>query len=138
MGKFKFRDRMEQFMRGRYGTDQLNNAMLVFCLILMIAEIFVKSMLFGVFTWIVLVLMIFRTFSRNYHKRRMENDKFLWIWNKIKAELFLTIRRIKEMKAYRFRKCPRCKAVLRLPRKVGRHTAVCPCCHNEFKTRVLL
>lgn len=134
----KFRDGMERFMRGRYGADQLNNAMLVLGFILMIAGIFVKSYIFGAFTWILLILMMLRLFSRNDYKRRMENDRFLRIWNRIKAELSLAIRRVREIKAYRFRRCRHCKAVLRLPRKVGRHAVQCPCCHNEFEMRVLL
>lgn len=134
----KFTDGMGRLMRGRYGTDQLNNALLAFGLILIIVGIFAKSSVLSVLVWMLLILMVFRSFSRNYYKRRMENDKFLRIWNKIKAKFFLSIRRIKEIKAYRFRKCRYCKAILRLPRKVGRHTVQCPCCHNEFKIRVLL
>lgn len=134
MGRFK--NGMEQFMRGRYGTDQLNTAMLVLCFIIMIAGIFVKSYIFSILMWIILVLMIFRSFSRSGYKRRLENDRFMWIWNKISAKLSLTIRRIKEIKAYRFRKCRHCKAILRLPRKVGKHTVQCPCCHSEFRVRV--
>lgn len=133
----RFRDRMEQFMRGRYGTDQLNHAMTVFCLILLIAGIFVKSVLLSLFVWALLVFTLFRSFSRNYYKRRLENDRFMGVWNKIKSKFSLTVRRIKEIKAYRFRKCPHCKSVLRLPRKVGKHTVECPRCHKEFKMRVL-
>ncbi len=66
----------------------------------------------------------------------MENEKFLQIWNPIKAEASLTIRRIKEIRTHRFRKCPNCHTMLRLPRKTGKHTVKCPCCSHKFKVRV--
>ena len=42
----------------------------------------------------------------------------------------------KNDKCHVYRKCPNCKAVLRLPNKVGKHTTVCPRCNKEFKVRV--
>ena len=33
-------------------------------------------------------------------------------------------------------KCPSCKAILRLPRRIGVHKTVCPKCGKEFTVRV--
>lgn len=136
MGKFK--DRMERFMSGRYGVDQLYYAMLVLCLVLMVVNIFVKSAVISVLAWAFLICIIFRSFSRSVYKRRMENERFLMLWNLAKAKCSLTIRRMKEIRTHRFRRCRHCKAVLRLPRKGGQHTVQCPRCHKEFQIRILL
>ena len=134
----KFRDGMERFMRGRYGTDQLNNALIALGFILMFIGLIVRSGILSLVTWVILVLVIYRSLSRNGHKRSLENDRFMKIWTKIAVKLSLTFRRIKEIRTARFRRCPHCGAVLRLPRRVGKHTAVCPRCKKEFDIRIRL
>jgi hypothetical protein len=134
MGNFK--DKLARFMYGRYGQDQLYFACLIACLILLIINTFVNSFIFGVLIGVILILIAFRTFSRNVSRRRMENEKFLKLWNPVKGKISLTIRRIKERKTHCFRKCPSCKKVLRLPRKKGKHVVSCPCCHNDFNIDV--
>ncbi len=131
-----FRDKLSRFMYGRYGQDQLYYACLIICLILLIINTLVNSFIISVLTWIILVLIVFRTFSKNVNKRRVENEKFLKLWNPIKSTFSLTIRRIKERKTHCFHKCPSCKKVLRLPRKKGNHIVSCPCCHNDFNIKV--
>jgi hypothetical protein len=135
MGNFK--DKVVRFMDGRYGTDQLYYALIAAYLVLIVANVFIRSAIIGILMWAVLILMIFRIFSRNVYKRRMENEKFMKIWKRIKVKGSLTIRRIKEIRTHRFRKCPYCKVILRLPRKTGKHTVECPCCHHEFEVRIL-
>ncbi|MFA6941727.1 MAG: hypothetical protein WCQ54_12255 [Clostridiaceae bacterium] len=132
-----FRDKLVQFMYGRYGADQLYYALIVIGLILIVVNSFSHSTIMETLIWVLLILMTYRSFSRNIYKRRSENDKFLIIWNPVKAKVSLTIRRIREIKTHRYRKCPNCKKVLRLPIKKGKHTAKCPCCHNEFEVRIL-
>ncbi len=135
MGNFK--DKLVRFMDGRYGIDQLYYALFGTYFILIVANTFIRSVMIDILMWAVLIWMIFRILSRNVYQRRRENEKFMKIWNRIKAKGSLTIRRIKEIKTRRFRKCPHCKVVLRLPRKTGKHTVECPCCHHEFKLRIL-
>lgn len=94
MGNFK--DRLLRFMYGRYGQDQLYYACLIACLILIIVNTVVNTFIISVLIWGILILIAFRTLSRNVSKRRMENEKFLKLWNPIKGEISLTIRKIKE------------------------------------------
>lgn len=135
MGNFK--DKLARFMYGRYGLDKLNYALIGAYFVLIVANSFTRSTIIDILTWAILIWMIFRTYSRNIFKRRLENEKFLKIWNPVKAKGALTIRRIKEIKTHRFRKCPHCQKVLRLPRKTGKHTVKCPSCHKEFELRIL-
>jgi hypothetical protein len=132
-----FKDKLARFMYGRYGVDQLYYALIVAYLVLIVANALIRSASIDILMWAILILTIFRVLSRNVYKRRMENEKFMKIWNRVKAKGSLIIRRIKEIKTHRFRQCPHCKRVLRLPRRTGRHTVICPCCHNEFELRIL-
>lgn len=78
------------FMRGRYGFDQLGQALSVGVVVMWIFSILfgVLSNMLGywaawvsnVLNWIgliLLVLMLFRMFSRNVEKRRAENEAYL-------------------------------------------------------------
>ena len=133
----KFKNKLTQFMYGRYGTDQLYNALIVAYFILIVVNAFISSAIISIFMAAVLIWIIFRTLSRNIYKRRMENEKFMKIWKPARAKGSLEIRKIKEIKTHRFRKCPHCKKVLRLPRTRGKHTVKCPCCNKEFEMRIL-
>ncbi len=133
----KLRDRLSQFMMGRYGPDQLYSAMLAVSFILLILNMFIKSPVIGAIVWLILILALVRSLSRNIYKRQMENQRFLKIWNRIKSRLSLISRKLKEIKTHRYVKCPKCKANLRLPRRKGRLEVHCPRCHNEFQKRIL-
>lgn len=131
-----FREKVSRFMYGRYGQDQLYYAGLILCFILIVVNTVLRSSIVSALTWVVLIWITFRVLSKNINKRRIENEKFLKIWNPIKGKFNLTIRRVKERKTHCFRTCPSCKKVLRLPRKKGTHIVCCPCCNNDFKIKV--
>lgn len=131
-----FKDKLARFMSGRYGVDQLYYASLAAAFALLVANAFIRSSVLDALMWIILVVMGFRTFSRNVYQRHLENEKFMQLWNRVKAKSLLTKRRIKEIRTHRFRKCPHCQAVLRLPRRTGKHTVHCPLCHNKFELRI--
>lgn len=78
------------------------------------------------------VYMFFRFFSRNVYARQKENGWFMGIWRKIVAFFKLQRDRIKDRKTHVYKRCPKCKAVLRLPKKKGKHSVVCPKCRNRF------
>ena len=125
-----------RFMYGRYGTDKLGTCLLVAYIVLIfvhsILTIFVESIVFDlVISLISLALAFFifyRMFSRNIAKRRRENEKFCG---------FFTLRKnkFKDRKTHVYRKCPQCKAILRLPKAKGKHFVVCPRCKHRFSVR---
>ena len=78
---------------------------------------------------ILLVIFIFyRMFSRDIAKRRRENDKFFGFFALIKNKH-------RDRKTHVYRRCKKCRAVLRLPRAKGKHNVVCPRCHERFSVR---
>ena len=123
-------------MYGRYGYDTLGKTLLwvYISLIFVYAVIsfFVESALLYVFYLIsstALVVYIFwRAMSRNIAKRRAENQKFCG---------FFKLRRNKwrDRKTHVYRKCPECRAVIRLPKAKGKHTVVCPRCKKRFDVK---
>ena len=135
MGNFK--NKLTQFMYGRYGTDQLYTASIVLYFVLLVANSFIRSTIISGLMSVILILIIFRALSRNTYKRSMENEKFMKIWKPVKAKGTFQLRKIKEIKTHRFRKCPHCKKILRLKRVRGKHTVKCPSCNKEFEVRIL-
>src|SRR5450756_1006354 len=134
----KLREKIANFMYGRYGIDQLYYALVAVSFILILINTAVQSQIINIFMYIILLLMLFRTFSKDLYKRRRENALFLNFWNPIKVKFSMSMRRIRELKTHRYRTCPNCKKVLRLTRRTGMHTVKCPSCQNEFKVNILI
>ncbi len=131
-----------QFMQGRYGgNDGLNIGLLAIYLVLAILKTFIRN---GFAGWIiyllsmaVLIYSVFRMFSKNIPARQAENVKFMRFWYKIKPKLVLVKDRVKDIKTKRYRTCPHCKNVLRLPYKRGKHNVRCPKCGKDFSVRII-
>lgn len=120
-------------MYGRYGTDTLGNVMLVSYIAVIILYtfigFFVDVIWFDVAVWLIstalAITVFYRMFSRKIAKRRRENERFCGFFKLLKN-------RFKDRKTHVYRKCPECKAVLRLPKAKGKHTVVCPRCKKRF------
>ncbi len=120
----KIRTGLQNFMRGRYGTDKLNTVILgagvVVCLITLFipwpaVDLILTALSYGLMIW-----ALTRTFSRNTYRRYQENRKFL-----------LLLDRIKDRKN-RYFSCPRCHQPVRVPRGKGKIAITCPKCREKF------
>lgn len=132
--------KLQQFMMGRNGSDGLNMFLLFLYMAIIIASLFVRnivahSILLGV-ALLVIIWNIFRTFSRNLYKRRKENAVFMGFFYRIKNFFVRGKRKWKERKIHKYKKCPACKAQLRLPKKNCTIQVTCPKCGNKFKMKV--
>lgn len=128
----KFQNALYRFMSGRYGSDQLNNFLLIFALILLILNLFViRNPYLATIIWIILIINIFRTYSRNIYKRRAENDKFLSLIQPVKKRINI-IKSNKNDKMDKYFLCPNCKQTVRVPRGRGQITITCPKCKQKF------
>ena len=131
MGKFK--QSLARFFYGRYGSDTLNKTLLwiyvALVLIHTVVSMFTDSGLFtlvcSVFSIALVVWIFSRMFSRKIEARRKENQAFC---------NFFRLRRNKfrDRKTHVYKKCPACRAILRLPKAKGRHAVVCPRCKHRF------
>ncbi len=137
MGNFK--NNLFRFMYGRYGTYGLDviNTILFFTYVTLVfvctvIAFFVHSIWFTV-AYLVLtaplaIWMMARMFSRNVAARRRENERFCGFFKLIRNK-------IRDRKTHVYRKCPNCKAVLRLPKAKGKHSVVCPRCKQRFEVK---
>lgn len=141
------------FMRGRYGFDQLGQALSVGVVV-----VWIFSILCGVlanilrFLWlawlstilnwvglILLVLMIFRVLSRNQDARRAENDAFLRRRRR-RAERKRTSSKDISSKGkskdkaeagYKYLSCSFCGQQMRVPAGKGKIAVKCPSCGEK-------
>ena len=128
----KFQNALYRFMSGRNGSDQLNNFLLIFALILLILNLFViRNPYLATIIWIILIINIFRTYSRNIYKRRAENDKFLSLIQPVKKRINI-IKSNTNDKMHKYFLCPNCKQTVRVPRGRGQITITCPKCKQKF------
>lgn len=123
-------------MYGRYGNDQLNNALLVLYLILAVVDIFVPTFVISILMIAIIITVFVRMLSRNVYRRRTENEKFLKVWRPISSWIKFQRDKFRDRKTHAYRKCPDCKAILRLPRKPGSHTVSCPKCKKRFDVKI--
>ena len=132
------RNFFSRLMYGRYGNDQLNIFLFVIFWLLWIAEMIVRNqtadaILSGVSTLLALVLL-FRIMSRNYGRRRAENDAFLKVAGPV-IHWFKRRRCQARDKDHLYFKCPTCSQMLRVPRGKGRITVTCRGCGASFEEK---
>ena len=121
---YRLRWKIQKFMRGRNGVDELNRV-----LIYTVLAVYILSMIFrsSILYYIALAGMIYsfyRTFSKNLYVRREENRKFVtWMeTTRIKME---------QRKDYKIFKCKGCGRNIRVPRGKGKIEVTCPMCGNK-------
>ena len=119
-------------MAGRYGSDQLNNALLLLAIVLMVIEWVMKWNWMSMFILALFILCYFRMFSRNIPARQKEYYSFLKVWTPVQKWFRIKKTAFRERKQYKYFRCPSCKAWLRLPRGKGVVTVTCSRCHTSF------
>ena len=127
----KLTAKIQQFMVGRYGSDE-------FSLVLSIAGIifsFLGNFKYLGFLYFIGTLMIFyslfRSLSKNYEARRKELNWYL-VWSmKPKAQIKLLFNQIRDRNTHRYFKCKSCKTVMRVPKGRGKIEITCPKCRAK-------
>jgi len=130
------RYRLQQFMQGRYGTDEFNRFLSFAAIILLVPSFFRflwrPLIFFYAAALAVIIYMIFRAFSKNIYARSKERDFYVKIKGKVISFFRLQKRRWTERKTHRFYRCPQCRTVVRVPRGRGRIQITCPKCRTQF------
>lgn len=130
-----FRYRFMQFMSGRYGADTLFYGLFITASALAFINIFLRLWILQIIVYGIMFYAIFRYLSRNISSRSEENQKFKNFLASIQRKS--EIARQRKADVYHvYKKCRKCGAILRLPRRVGKHKTVCPKCNHEFTVRV--
>ena len=124
--------RFSRFMQGRYGVDSLSRFLSVVLLVFIALGLFVRIPFSGMITFVILVILYWRMFSRDIPKRYEENQKFLQIRDKLLGNLSSFESNLSQLKDYHIYKCPRCNQKIRIPRGKGHIMVRCPRCGFEF------
>ena len=131
----KLRESARQMMAGRHGADELSMALMIVGLTISIVSSLLGVGIFSIISLALYGYAIFRMFSRDHNKRYLENQKYLTWWNGTGSAIRQFFVRMKNIRKYKYFKCPECHARLRLPRKVGEVTVTCGKCHHAFKQK---
>lgn len=128
----KFGDRYIKFMKDRYGIDELYKFLLLICFVLIVINTFISNNIIRLFEVLLIVIIFYRYMSKNIKLRKKENDKYLEIKDKIIKLFDYNKKKYKDRNTHMYKKCPKCKQIIRLPLKKGKHTVKCPNCGNKF------
>lgn len=129
----RFGESIRRFMYGRYGTDQLNIALLIaavavslthslLSLFLRYSTVYTR-VISPVFYLLMLGLLgfcLFRTLSRNIYARQKENRWFRRWWDRLRD------------RKNRYYRCPKCRQTVRVPKGKGKISIRCPKCGEKF------
>lgn len=134
----KWINKLQKFMYGRYGPDELYKFFFGLYIFVIILDLFFNSQVLVYIELIIIFIMFYRVLSKNISKRSKENRQYLKIKNKI-IKPFNNLKRNIKDKDNIYKKCPKCKTTLKLPIPYERgikHTK-CPKCKNRLTLFVL-
>ena len=115
----RWKESFARFMYGRYGPDQLNNALLILGVALAVVGMLFSLPVLTVLSYLPLGYCLYRMFSRNVNRRRLENQKYMQQLNRLRD------------RNSRYYSCPRCHQTVRVPRGRGKINIHCPKCGNQ-------
>lgn len=132
----KLKYSLYRFMNGRYGSDQLNIALLILSILVSLIGgiLSQRSIYVSLVVYAISILILFRGLSKKIYKRQQENMKFMRLIQPIKSKYKL-IKLNLTQKQYKHVQCPRCHRTLRVPRGRGKIEITCPHCHVSFDKR---
>lgn len=130
-----FRYRLMQFLSGRYGVDKLFYGIMGLAAAIAFLNLFIRQYFVQIVVYTLIFYALFRILSRNHEARIKENKWFIEKISFLKNKKDFYYRK-KSDSLHVYKKCPTCKAVLRLPHRVGVHKTVCPRCGREFTVKV--
>ncbi|MBQ8192482.1 MAG: hypothetical protein IJZ46_00200 [Bacilli bacterium] len=130
-----FINKLNRFMYGRYGIDELYKFLLIICFVLLIINIFLNNIVITIIENVIFVFTIYRVLSKKKNIRNKENKIYLSIKNKILNFIKYQKEKYCNRNTHMYKKCPNCKQKIRLPLKKGKHTVKCPNCSHRFNVK---
>ena len=131
----KIINKLQNYLEGRYGPDELYRFILIVCLIIILVNTFINSRILRIIELLMFVGALYRFLSKNKKQRRYENEKYLEITNRIKNFFNYQKKKYQDRNTHMYKKCPKCSQKIRLPLKKGKHTVKCPNCKEKFEVK---
>ena len=110
------KEKIRQFMIGRYGTDGLNQFLSIASLVLILVYILTRLPLLLYVGVVLLGFCYYRMFSRNISKRTEENYKYYAVKDRIRNKFSGLKDQWDNRRLYHYYRCPQCRQKLRVPR----------------------
>ncbi len=140
---YKLRMALARFMYGRYGVDSLSRMLLIAYILIAVIRFAVSLfsdsvlvyLLFEILLLAMLAVIFFRMLSRNIYARQKENAVYLRAKGAVINRFKVILGNIKD-RDKKYVICPACKAIIRFPRRKGKHTAQCPKCRAEMIIKI--
>ena len=132
--QMKFIYKIQKFMTGRYGPDELYHFLFKLYIFLFIINIFfIKSVILEYIELFIVLFTFYRFFSKKIYKRKKENEFYIKTKKKLLKPFKNIIKNIKD-KNYIYKKCNKCKTVIRLPipNSYGIKHTKCPKCKKRL------
>lgn len=137
--KMTLKQRMLNFMQGRYGVDQLSGFLIWTAVIIAVITMFVRIPALQIVTWVMIIYAYIRIFSKQINKRYAQNQRFLdatWGIRKFFADIRYRIKYGKQTtEPYHIYKCRKCGQKIRVPKGKGKIMITCPKCKYQFKKK---
>lgn len=127
--------KLQRFMYGRYGMDELTAAATFFSLLLWLISVWFSLRYLNTVAFAIMVWACWRCYSKNIPNRRKENDTFLRLVRKPKNWFGLQWNRWRDRKTHRYFHCSSCNAVLRVPKGRGMIEVTCPKCKAAMRKK---
>jgi DNA-directed RNA polymerase subunit RPC12/RpoP len=126
------KDRLRNFMIGRYGVDQFNRFLLILAVVNIMIGMFTHNWILNSITILLLVFSYYRMFSKDFSRRSRENNWYLKYENKFGGSYNKFVNTMRQRRVYHIYKCPTCKQKIRIPKGKGRISITCPKCRTDF------
>ena len=125
-----FLDKYKRFLYGRYGQDGLNRFISFFALALCVLSFIIRSPYISATIFALLIITVFRSFSKNFARRRRENQVYEKAAKPVKRVFKYWFVRLKSRKTHRVYTCRDCHSILRVPKSApqGKIEIKCPKC----------
>ncbi|MBQ8681685.1 MAG: hypothetical protein IJ509_02100 [Bacilli bacterium] len=127
--------KLQRFMIGRYGPDELYKFLFKLYISLFIINLFFNFRILNILELLVIFIMFYRFFSKKIYTRRKENDKYLELRSRFLKPFNNLKRNYKDRDYFVYKKCSKCKTTLKLPlpSRRGIQQVKCPKCKHRMK-----
>lgn len=126
--------RIQAWMRGRYGSDELSRDMLIVSLVLMLFSWFFKTDFLSTVGFFLCLFSLLRSISKNFDKRRAERDWYLKKAAAPRSAVKAAFLSIKD-REHKYIRCPQCNTIMRVPKGKGAIVVTCPGCGRQHRTK---
>lgn len=130
-----FMNKVQNFMRGRNGADELSLACIELMVILAIINIFANNLVISLLMLALLAYAIFRVVSTDINQRRKESMAFAEFAGPVRPFITNPVAAVKDARAYKHATCPNCHQKVRVPRGKGHIRITCPRCKQKFDSK---